>query len=176
MGKLVKYVGETCYHLTHGKTYEVLSEDKQKGVRLRGDEHYLLWFRSELFVPADEQIGPLKNGAEGRKDDSGKLDLTLLIDDLPHALEGVAEVLQCAVTKKQPKPYERGSWQGVEDFQRRYRAAVLRHMLNAAKSAKMTENEFESARDQETGLLELAHIATGALFMLEMAMREEKQK
>lgn len=109
----------------------------------------------------------------GRKDDTGKLDITLLFDDLPHALEAVTEVLQWAITKKQPKPYERGSWQGVEPFQMRYRAAQLRHMLNAAKAkvnGKVAESHF--ARDHETGLLELAHIATDALFQLEMACRE----
>lgn len=109
----------------------------------------------------------------GRKDDGGKLDVTLLFDDLPHALEAVAEVLQWAITKKQPVPYARGSWQGVEPFQRRYRAAMLRHVLNAAK-AKINDDAvlIEAARDHETDLLELAHIATDALFQLEMAIRE----
>lgn len=117
----------------------------------------------------------------GRKDDGGKLDLTLLIDDLPHALEGVCEVLQWATTKKQPVPYARGSWQNVDDFHRRYRAAMLRHILNASKAAKTTEYQpkgrpmrFEEATDHETGLLELAHIATDALFMLEMAVRKAR--
>ncbi len=110
---------------------------------------------------------------QGRKDDSGKLDITLLFDDLPHALEAVTEVLQWAITKKQPQPYERGSWQGVEDFQRRYRAAQLRHMLGAAKAAK-AGTPYEEARDHETGLLELAHIATDALFQLEKAIRAQK--
>lgn len=106
----------------------------------------------------------------GRKDDSGKLDVTLLFDDMPHALEAVTEVLQWAITKKQPVPYERGSWQGVEDFQRRYRGAQLRHELNRSKS----KLAGKPAVDHETGLRELAHIATDALFRLEMACRAEK--
>lgn len=110
----------------------------------------------------------------GRKDDSGKLDLTLLIDDCPHALEAIAEVLQWAVTKKQPKPYERGSWQGVDDFQRRYRAAQLRHIFDAAKEAKASGLPSEITTDAETGLLQLAHIATDAVFQLEMAIRKLK--
>jgi hypothetical protein len=108
----------------------------------------------------------------GRKDDNGKLDITLLFDDLPHALEAVTEVLQWAITKKQPVPYERGSWQGVEPFQLRYRAAQLRHMLDAAKEAKMTGVPAHLTRDKETGLLQLAHVATDAMFQLEMAIRE----
>jgi hypothetical protein len=112
----------------------------------------------------------------GRKDDTGKLDLTLLVDDLPNALEAVAEVLQWAVTKKKPKPYERGSWQGVEGLQGRYRAAGLRHELNAAKAVLAGSVAHpEQARDAETGLLELAHIATNALFRLEMAVRAIKK-
>jgi hypothetical protein len=113
-------------------------------------------------------------GAPGRKDDAGKLDITLLFDDMPHALEAVTEVLQWAITKKQPVPYARGSWQGVEPFQPRYRAAQLRHMLNAAKAAIVSELPSHLARDHETGLLELAHIATDAMFQLEMAVREIK--
>lgn len=114
----------------------------------------------------------------GRKDDTGKLDITLLFDDCPHALEAITEVLQWAITKKQPTPYVRGSWQGVEPFQVRYRAAQLRHMLNAAKVGVLLGGSVPShlARDQETGLLELAHIATDAVFQLEMACRELVQR
>lgn len=112
----------------------------------------------------------------GRKDDSNKLDVTLFFNDMPHAIEAVTEVLQWAVTKKQPLPYVRGSWQGVEDFQRRYQGAHLRHQLNRAKAKMLTfdpisRTDFEPV-DEETGLLELAHIATDAMFMLEMAVRK----
>lgn len=110
----------------------------------------------------------------GRKDDSQKLDLTLLFDDCPHALEAIAEVLQWAVTKKQPKPYDRGSWQGVTDFFRRYRAAAYRHQLGAAKGALLKKDAIHFQRDEETGLLELAHIATDAIFQLEKAVRAQK--
>lgn len=108
---------------------------------------------------------------KGRKDDSGKIDLTLLFDDCPHALEAIAEVLQWATTKKQPVPYERGSWQHVTDFQRRYRAAQYRHQLGAAKAALTSKGKPEFQRDHETGLLELAHNATDAVFQLEKALR-----
>lgn len=110
----------------------------------------------------------------GRKDDTGKLDITLLFDDMPHALEAVTEVLQWAITKKQPQPYDRGSWQGVKPFHLRYRAAQLRHMLDAAKESLATGVPSEFTTDHETGLLQLAHIATDAMFQLEMAVRELK--
>lgn len=110
----------------------------------------------------------------GRKDDSGKLDVTLFFDDLPNAIEAVTEVLQWAVTKKLPVPYERGSWQGVTDFHRRYRGAQLRHMLNAAKATIANGNPSELQTDSETQLLELAHNATDAMFQLEKAVRRIK--
>lgn len=110
----------------------------------------------------------------GRKDDSNKLDLTLFFDDLPNAIEGVAQVLQWAVKDKLPVPYERGSWQAVPDFQRRYRAAMLRHQVAQAKARQAGKGDMGT--DWETGLLELQHIATDAMFMLEMAMRERAKE
>jgi hypothetical protein len=94
---------------------------------------------------------------------------------MPHAIEAVAEVCQWAITKKQPKPYVRGSWQFVEDFQRRYRAALNRHQLNKAKAQVAgAAPSGDEPRDAETGLMELAHIATDAMVMLEMAVRKSK--
>lgn len=132
---------------------------------------------SEAIIPmAGDLVRPAEDYPKiaGRKDDSQKLDLTLLFDDCPHALEAIAEVLQWAVTKKQPVPYARGSWQGVEPFQQRYRAAELRHVLGAAKEAIAKRIPIEETRDEETGLLQLAHIATDAVFQLEMAIRKLK--
>lgn len=111
-----------------------------------------------------------------RKDDGGKLDMTLFFDDLPHAIEAVTEVLQWAITKKEPVPYQRGSWQGVDMFQQRYRAAQLRHMLDAAKTAKTLGLDQHLTRDHETNLLQLAHVATDAMFQLEMACRDLKKR
>jgi hypothetical protein len=110
----------------------------------------------------------------GRKDDGGKLDVTLFFNDLPHAIEGVTEVLQWAITKKQPVPYVRGSWQQVPQFQQRYQSAQLRHELNRAKAGHAQVQSTAEPLDAETGLMELAHIATDAMFRLEMAMRKRK--
>ena len=130
---------------------------------------------ADYSTPAAIAAAPHNVTVVGRKDDSGKLDITLFFDDLPNAIEGVTEVLQWAVTNKQPVPYERGSWQAVDNLQTRYRAAQLRHMLNAAKAKISTGAPQHLARDHETGLLELAHVATDAMFQLEMAMREVKR-
>lgn len=151
--------------------------------------HTLSNWTPMAFIPNADLSGPAVQATSaplnppavaGRKDDSGKLDVTLFFDDLPHAIEAVTEVLQWAVTKKQPVPYERGSWQGVEDFSRRYRGALLRHQLNRAKAIKADRGHIQGTApsrepvDHETGLMELAHIATDALFLLEMALRKAK--
>lgn len=99
----------------------------------------------------------------GRKDDSAKIDPTLVTVDCARALLAVAEVCQWAITKKQPEPYKRGSWLGVEGA--RYTAAQARHELDLAKG---------KTYDDETGLLQLQHIATNALFRLEIALRERE--
>ena len=111
------------------------------------------------------------NSATGRKDDSGKLDMTLL-DDMPRAIAAVVEVMQWAITEKQPVPYVRGSWLDVHAD--RYRAAVGRHM-NAAATQASTCKQSEPARyqrDHETNLLHLAHVACSALMALENTLRE----
>lgn len=140
-------------------------------------EQSVIWIKKE--EPVKQSLftvnpAPAPATVAGRKDDAGKLDVTLFFDDLPHAIEAVTEVLQWAVTKKQPTPYERGSWQNVDDFSRRYRGALLRHQLNRAKTLKGNAIPTGEPRDAETGLLELAHIATDAMFLLEMAVRKAK--
>jgi hypothetical protein len=140
-----------------------------KGQYINGQENMADLMEEVVTIyPPESTIG----GVTGRKDDSGKLDVTLFFDDLPHAIEAVTEVLQWAITKKLPKPYERGSWQGVEDFQRRYKGAQLRHELNRSKA--LLEGCEVEPTDHETELLELAHIATDAMFRLEMAVRKGK--
>lgn len=114
---------------------------------------------------------PVRPPVAGRKDDGGKLDMTLL-DDMPRALEAVVEVMQWAVTKKKPTPYERGSWLGVHAD--RYRAAFKRHDLAAAKQESTCPKSLPARfqRDEETNLLHLAHQACSALMALENTLRE----
>ena len=108
-------------------------------------------------------------GGKGRKDDEGKLDMTLL-DDMPRAIAAVVEVMQWAVTKKKPIPYERGSWLGVHAD--RYRAAQHRHRNGAALQASISGGAARFERDKETNLLHLAHEACSALMALENTLRE----
>lgn len=108
-----------------------------------------------------------------RKDDSGKLDMNLL-DDMPRALAAITEVMQWAVEKKKPTPYERGSWLGVSAD--RYRAAIKRHDRSACEQATPAV-PARLQRDAETDLLHLAHQACSAMMALENTLRElEKAK
>lgn len=108
----------------------------------------------------------------GRKDDSGKLDMTLL-DDMPRAMAALVEVMQWAITDKKPAPYIRGSWLGVHAD--RYRAAILRHNRDAGEQASMSNKPARFERDKETNLLHLAHIACSSMMALENALRELEQ-
>lgn len=105
---------------------------------------------------------------KGRKDDAGKIDMTLL-EDMPLALYAVAEVMQWACTQKQ-NPYERGSWQYVQPD--RYRAAMLRHIFDAAREAKECNGKPAYMRDKESNLLHAAHVACSAMMHLELVLRE----
>jgi len=105
----------------------------------------------------------------GRKDDSGKLDMTLL-DDMPRAIGAIVEVMQWAVTKKEPVPYTKGSWVGVEPD--RYRAAQMRHTLAQGEQALGSTSPPRHQRDLETGLLHEAHKACSAMMALENILRE----
>lgn len=102
--------------------------------------------------------------SKGRKDDSGKVRMELL-NDVSRAIKGLAEVLTWAVTKKEPVPYEPGSWLNVDDFHNRYFGALLRHVNNVQKNGYF-------AKDKETTLLDMKHVLTNAAFLVEKLERE----
>jgi Domain of unknown function (DUF5664) len=95
-----------------------------------------------------------------RKDDAGKLDMTLLTDSMGPALRGVVEVLQWAITDKTPIPYIRDSWKEIPEGARRYKAALVRHLLESERT------------DAESGLLHAQHVATNALMYLDFVLKE----
>lgn len=85
----------------------------------------------------------------GAKYDDGKLDLTLVP---PEMEEAVAEVMMFGAKK-----YARNNWKIVPDADRRYFAAMERH-IKAFKRGEET--------DMESGLHHLAHAATCMAFLL----------
>jgi hypothetical protein len=96
---------------------------------------------------------------EGIKHDAEKPRMDLLPFE---ALEAVAEVLTWGARK-----YSDNGWQNVENAERRYLAALLRHL--AAR-------ERGETHDAEWGLLHAAHLATNALFILWFEIQKEKKE
>ena len=134
-----------------------------------------LWFDQKYFEPYDAAPPAVKDGNPkeatsevGRKDDNGKVRMELL-NDMPRAIKGVAEVLHWAVTDKKPTPYVPGSWQHVSDYYARYTGALMRHQNNIATHGQFT-------KDAETGLLDLKHLACDILILLELTLREQESK
>ena len=63
--------------------------------------------------------------------------------------------------------YEENSWQNLPDGYRRYKAALLRHLVASDKG---------EVNDPESGLNHLAHVAWNAIAMLHFKMEELKVK
>lgn len=95
---------------------------------------------------------------EGIKHDADKPRMDLLPFE---ALEAVAEVLTYGAEK-----YADNNWQTVENGERRYLAALLRHLV---------ARERGEARGGESGLLHAAHMATNALFILWFEIQKDKE-
>lgn len=94
-----------------------------------------------------------------KKFDSGKPMFDLLIDGLPYALTGVAEVLTYGFMKYGGKH----GWKELPDAIARYKAALLRHEVLAAKGEYL---------DAESGMPHRMHIACNALFLAELEQME----
>lgn len=95
----------------------------------------------------------------GVKYDGDKAQYDLLFADMPLALEEAVLVLTYGAKK-----YAAANWERVENAERRYQAAGLRHEVAHAQGEQ---------RDTETGRYHLAHKICCDLFRLELMMREE---
>lgn len=98
--------------------------------------------------------------AAGVKHDGEKPQYDLLVSDMPLALEEVVLVLTDGARKYAP-----ANWERVENAERRYQAAGLRHEVSHAQGEPL---------DDETGRHHLAHKICCDLFRLELMMREER--
>ena len=95
----------------------------------------------------------------GQKHDAEKPRMDLLPFE---ALEEVAKVLTYGTNK-----YADNNWQKVENAERRYLAAMLRHL---------TAREKGEIYDTESGLTHAAHMATNALFILWFEIQKGEEK
>lgn len=103
----------------------------------------------DLFRPIWEPTTPATPADGAVKYDGGKPDWSLV----PlHVVEYIAKVMTFGAQK-----YARDGWKSLPDFENRYLAALLRHLV-AYQNGEVT--------DPESGLPHLAHVLTNATFLL----------
>ncbi|TDX21640.1 hypothetical protein DFO67_1348 [Modicisalibacter xianhensis] len=112
------------------------------------------WSRLEQSYP--RQLGDIHIALQGQKFDTDKPLMSLLP---PHAQLAVARVLTFGARKYAPD-----NWRRVDDLQRRYLDAALRH-LNAVQRGETD--------DAESGEHHYAHAICCLMFMLEDALLAE---
>ena len=100
----------------------------------------------------------LPAAAPGAKNDKGKVEAGLLLD-FGLALTEVAKVCTFGAQK-----YSRQGWLHVDEGERRYRDAGIRHLL----ASSLEDN------DPESDLLHLSHMAWNVLAELELRIRRQK--
>lgn len=103
----------------------------------------------------------LTDDGTGKKYDSGKPMVGTLTDVFSRALMAVGACIEYG-THKYPNPK---NWQFVDNGIKRYRDAMIRHLLKYNAGID---------KDEETKLPHLAHMAWNALAILELYMQEHK--
>lgn len=124
-------------------------------------ETFRVWYENEEGINVgcstsdmQQRMARLPPISKGVKYDNDKPRMDLLVSEVPVALESVAKALTLGAEKYPPN-----NWQRVPDGSSRYTAALLRHLTAYGKGEKV---------DPESGLSHLAHVATNALFILEL--------
>lgn len=118
---------------------------------------------NEIMKLSNEEIVKTLKGKylEGLKDDKGKLRFSLLFEGMPKGLKAVVDVLEHGAKK-----YGVHNWQKVDNGVERYKEAFFRHVSN------LDGGIF--AKDPESDLRHIAHIACNALFLLELIEKEKE--
>lgn len=145
------HADEWCIRYPH-----VITRDEYLAER----ERLVLW---QAIKPTSEDDASWHDFDEskGMKFDTEKPRPDLLLVDMPLAVEAVVRVLTFGAVKYAPN-----NWAKVDEAERRYLAAGLRHELAISKGEEA---------DPETGEHHLAHKLCCDLFRLELALREKRQ-
>ena len=161
--KLIEWDGESS-DITIGRVYTFdkhgLFRDDANDARAKGDHRYgTVWQKVPEAPEIDDStvastFGPLEGTEKGVKLDTGKGEFSLLLSGCANALSKVVDVLTFGAKK-----YTRNGWQTVDDAERRYTDALYRHMNAIHKGEHL---------DPESGLSHRAHVATNAMFLLEL--------
>ena len=97
---------------------------------------------------------------EGLKLDSGKPRIADMVGDFREPLLEICKVWEFGANK-----YEESNWKKVEDGEKRYTNAMVRHLLA----------EYDDPIDSESGLHHAVHVAWNAIARLWFILQEEKK-
>ena len=146
-----------CFFNDYGECkLELEDGSKRCGIYSRFDNKSISYKLVEQCKPKDMEQ---ENKTEARKND--RLDDKLRWELLP--LEDVEDIVR--VYTAGAKKYGPDKWQNLPDGIRRYKAALLRHLVEFDKG-----NEI----DEETGCRHLAAVAWNAIAMLHIS-KQQKQ-
>lgn len=155
-----------------------------KNLTVGGLERYLLYLKKRVFMDkrvylSDKTLKAkdkslekcyldgidydLTDDGTGKKYDNGKPMVGTLTDVFSRALMAVGACIEYG-THKYPNPK---NWQLVDDGIKRYRDAMVRHLLKYNAGID---------KDEETKLPHLAHMVWNALAILELYMQEHKDE
>ena len=139
------------YYVKFFDKYSVISDCK------RG--HFIL-VDGEIQSP-DECLDfePLDTTIEGKKYDTGKNRMGLVLQGFSNALWEVGRVGTFGCTK-----YGENSWQNLDNAKSRYLDALCRHLFKHLQGEKV---------DDESGLLHLQHMCWNALALLEFELKDD---
>ena len=115
----------------------------------------------EVDVVVERDPDGLDPSAPGAKLDDGKPTYSLLFGQCRDALAAVNGVMEYGARK-----YSVGGWVHVEDGERRYTEALIRHVLA----------ELAGEVVDESGLMHDAQVACNALFRLQLRIDREKSE
>ena len=158
-GVVLEVIGLTgcagCFFNEYGEC-KLKDNPKYCGIDTRNDKRSISYKLIEQCKPKDMEQ---ENKTEARKND--RLDDKLMWELLP--LEDVEDIVR--VYTAGAKKYGPDQWQNLPDGIRRYKAALLRHLVEFDKG-----NEI----DEETGCHHLAAVAWNAIAMLHIS-KQQKQ-
>ena len=158
-GIVLEVIGLTgcasCFFNEYGEC-KLKDDPKYCGIDTRNDKRSISYKLIEQCKPKDMEQ---ENKKEARKND--RLDDKLRWELLP--LEDIEDIVK--VYTEGAKKYGPDRWQNLPDGIRRYKAALLRHLVEFDKG-----NEI----DEETGCRHLAQVAWNAIAMLHIS-KQQKQ-
>lgn len=142
-----------CWFYVTGDDHDC--EERQCGKSERTDEQNVIFIKKREDAPVDKNTSP----EVGRKDDKDKLRWDLVPWE---SLEQMVRVMMGGAKK-----YGEHNWKQVEDGQKRYVNAAIRHLVAYQKGERINEEDF--------GLPHLAHAITSVSFALWLDLNGEER-